>query len=80
MSDRQVTYDPALVQWMRENVEQTTLTKPELIVIFAEADRGADAELLHESLSVTQKEHILSIVEQVKAETITAAKLDTEVL
>lgn len=30
-----VTYDPALAAWMRTNTEQLSLTKPELVVIFA---------------------------------------------
>lgn len=49
-------YDPALVQWMRENTEECCVTKPELVAAPAE-NRVPD------ELTEDQKVDLLALVE-----------------
>lgn len=62
----EVEYDPVMVQWMRENTEPVRITKPSLAKALAEGR-------IPVSLSDSQEEHLLALIEAAKVDEPEAA-------
>lgn len=63
----EIEYDPALVQWMRENTEPCALTKPELVAVLAamptvSTDPDALLKVIPEELSADQGQALVDLV------------------